>query len=366
MFADTFKNKKVLITGHTGFKGSWLGLWLHEIGADVVGVSLDIPTNPSLYKTIKIESRIKSYFADVRNLSAFKDVVASENPDFIFHLAAQPIVSSAYEDPLNTMTSNVVGTLNLMEILRILELDCTAVIITSDKVYDNVEQVWGYREVDILGGKDIYSGSKAAAENIIKSYFHSFFNFAGATTRIGVARAGNVIGGGDWARDRIVVDCMKAWGKGQPVKLRQPNATRPWQHVLEPLSGYLLLAKLLNENKSINGQAYNFGPPSEQNKSVVQLIGDLSQFWANACPDKPFSIIAKNTINEANILKLNCDKALTDINWSPTLTYGEIVKFTSQWYFQFYMKGQNLDDYTVSQLYDYFNLAAERGQDWMA
>ena len=259
MFKNVFKNKKVLITGHTGFKGSWLSAWLLNLGAEVIGISKDIPTNPSMFVLLNLKDKIKKdYRADIRNLDIIEEIFLNEKPDFVFHLAAQPIVSVSYKDPIETITSNVMGTTNILEILRKAEHECTAIIITSDKAYDNIEQVWGYRENDALGGKDIYSGSKGAAELIIKSYCNSFFKEI-KTIRIGVARAGNVIGGGDWAKDRIVVDSMMAWSKNKAVNIRSPKSTRPWQHVLEPLSGYLNLAMALSLDDSLNHECFNFG-----------------------------------------------------------------------------------------------------------
>ena len=251
MFNNPYQNKKVLITGHTGFKGSWLTTWLLRLGATVVGISKDILTNPSMFEILGLKDKIRHHSFDIRALNLLKNTIQKEKPDFIFHLAAQAIVSVSYEDPVETITSNAIGTMNLLESLRKIDWGCTAVIITSDKCYDNVEREQGYKETDTLGGKDIYSGSKGAAELIIKSYLESFFLSFNHPVKVGIARAGNVIGGGDWAKDRIVVDSIKAWSKKRFVEIRSPKATRPWQHVLEPLSGYLVLAYYLKKNHSL-------------------------------------------------------------------------------------------------------------------
>ena len=268
MFDNIYKGKKVLVTGHTGFKGSWLTSWLLKLGAEVIGISKDIPTEPSMFKELGLEKKITHFLKDARDLNEVQEVIIKEVPDFVFHLAAQPIVSLSYSNPIETISSNVMGTANILEALRLSNHKCTAIIITSDKAYDNVEQIWGYKEDDHMGGKDIYSGSKGATELIIKSYFYSFFNNDSCNVKLGIGRAGNVIGGGDWAKDRIVVDCMLAWNKGEHVEIRSPKATRPWQHVLEPLSGYLKLGFDLYNDNSLNGEGFNFGPRSEQNRTV--------------------------------------------------------------------------------------------------
>jgi len=252
MFSDIYKGKKVLVTGHTGFKGTWLTTWLLSLDADVIGISKDIPTQPSMFEILGLEDKIQHHNIDIRDISALSQVITDEKPDFVFHLAAQAIVSISYDDPLDTISSNLMGTTNLLESLRISNHQCTAIIITSDKAYDNVEQIWGYKENDPMGGKDIYSGSKGASELIFKSYYHSFFKSEESSVRLAVARAGNVIGGGDWAQDRIVVDCVEAWSKPKSVEIRSPGATRPWQHVLEPLSGYLNLGQELYNDRGLN------------------------------------------------------------------------------------------------------------------
>jgi len=367
MFADIYKGKKVLVTGHTGFKGSWLTTWLLKLGANVVGVSKDVPTTPAMFHELELEGKIKHYQQDIRDLKAMISIVAKEKPDFFFHLAAQPIVSTSYDEPIDTISSNVMGTANVLEALKQSNHSCIAVIITSDKAYDNVEQVWGYKEDDKMGGKDIYSGSKGAAELIIKSYYHSFFKKSGCRVKLAIGRAGNVIGGGDWAKDRIVVDCMVAWSKGESVEIRSPEATRPWQHVLEPLSGYLNLGLALHMDHKLHGEAFNFGPRAEQNHTVKQLLEDLSKTWHFACAADAFTITDNIPFHEAGLLKLNCDKALAYMKWQATLQYEQTISFTSEWYYAFYKEsGCDMYDKTIQQIECYENLASQYGQQWTA
>jgi len=364
MFGGIYKDKKVLITGHTGFKGSWLTTWLLKLGARVVGISNSVPTNPSMFKELKLEQKIRHCQEDIRDLSRMIEIISSEKPDFLFHLAAQPIVSSSYDDPIETISSNVMGTANILEALKVSNHKCTAVLITSDKAYDNVEQVWGYKENDLLGGKDIYSGSKGAAELVIKSYFFSFFKHIKCNVRIGVGRAGNVIGGGDWAKDRLVVDCMRAWSKNKAVEIRNPNSTRPWQHVLEPLSGYLDLGQSLYKDNNLHGECFNFGPTTEQNPTVEDLLIDLSKYWNFKSVNNAYKVKGHTPFYEAGLLKLNCDKALLYLEWQANLDYEDNIKFTSEWYYDFYQNQQDMYEKTIDQISAYELLAQDRGLKW--
>ena len=364
MFNDLYKNKKVLITGHTGFKGSWLTVWLLKLGANVVGVSKNIPTTPSMFEELELESKIKHYKEDIRNLTALHQIVKDEKPDFLFHLAAQPIVSLSYLDPIETISSNVMGTANVLQVLKEINNKCIAIIITSDKAYDNIEQIWGYKEDDKMGGKDIYSGSKGAAELIVKSYFNSFYTKKDCNVKIAIARAGNVIGGADWAKDRIVVDCMQNWSEGKKVEIRSPKSTRPWQHVLEPLSGYLNLAQALYSNDFFNGEGYNFGPRAEQNRTVEDLLIDLSKYWNYSNPKDSYTITDNIPFHEASLLKLNCDKALGYLNWQATLEYEDTIRFTSQWYYDFYKTKKNMYEKTIEQIDEYELKAKSRKLEW--
>jgi len=362
MFDNIYKGKKVLVTGHTGFKGSWLTSWLLKLGADVVGFSKDIPTQPSMFNELGLEQKITHYLKDSRDLKEIQEVISKEVPDFVFHLAAQPIVSLSYSNPIETISSNVMGTANVLEALRLSNHKCTAIIITSDKAYDNIEQIWGYKEDDHMGGKDIYSGSKGAAELIIKSYFYSFYNKKSCNVKLGIGRAGNVIGGGDWAKDRIVVDCMLAWNKGEHVEIRSPKATRPWQHVLEPLSGYLKLGLDLYSDDSLNGEGFNFGPRAEQNRTVQELLEDLSKYWVSEV-NETFKITDNIPFHEAGLLKLNCDKALAYLKWQSSLKYQDTIRLTSEWYFNFYKnKDVNILDFTMCQIQEYEEIFKENSK----
>jgi CDP-glucose 4,6-dehydratase len=361
---EQYSNKKVLITGNTGFKGSWLSLWLLELGAKVYGYSKDIPTEPSLFKSLLLEKKIHQNFGDIRDFSKLKSNIENIKPDYIFHLAAQPIVSVSYDSPMETISTNVLGTMNVLEAIRIVNYPCIAVIITSDKCYDNVEWIWGYKETDVLGGKDVYSGSKGAAELVFKSYYYSFFQSGKSDIKIASARAGNVIGGGDWARDRIIPDIMRSWSQGVPVEIRSPNATRPWQHVLEPLSGYLNLGVELSQNNFLHGQSFNFGPKSEYNKTVKELLEDLSSCWNFSNPDDAYLITGNQPFHEAGLLKLNCDKALFYLNWTAALGYQDLLEFTGNWYYHFYNSNINMYKYTIEQIEKYIDIAKEKGISW--
>jgi CDP-glucose 4,6-dehydratase len=358
-----FKNKTVLVTGHTGFKGSWLSIWLNSLGAKVVGLSIDIPTEPSIFSSSLLGGMIEDHRHDIRDIIGIKKLVNQVKPDFVFHLAAQALVRKSYEDPLETMSINALGSVTILEAIRQLDKKVIAIMITSDKAYDNVEWMWGYRETDRLGGKDPYSASKGMAELAIRSFVESFFNTPESNIRVGVTRAGNVIGGGDWAKDRIVPDCMRSWSKNEAVDIRSPNSTRPWQHVLEPLSGYLTLAHNLSKDYHHHGEAYNFGPTSNQNYPVSDLINEMSKYWDKV----KWNDISKNKnhLHEAGLLKLNCDKALFDLNWRPTLDFSETVKITTEWYKSYYQNPEkSMYEYTISQINNYVKLAENKKIPW--
>ena len=359
----TFQGKTVLITGHTGFKGSWLSLWMNKLGANVVGLSIDLPSNPSNFEANHISELVADNRVDICDYEAVQKIVNDTQPDFIFHLAAQALVRKSYEDPLQTFTVNAIGTANILQAIDNLKNRVIVVMITSDKAYDNVEWVWGYKETDRLGGKDPYSASKGMAELAIKSYMESFIKMK-SEIRLGIARAGNVIGGGDWAQDRIIPDCMSAWSEGKSVKIRNPNSTRPWQHVFEPLSGYITLAMSLSENIDLNGEAYNFGPSANQNHTVNQLIKAMSPHWENVV----WETISENydAVHEAGLLKLNCDKALSQLDWLPTLELEETVMMTVEWYKKFYQDQPiSMRDYSMNQIDEYMALARKRKAKWI-
>ncbi|MDH4262398.1 MAG: CDP-glucose 4,6-dehydratase [Spirochaetia bacterium] len=362
-FNNIYKNKKILVTGNTGFKGSWLTEWLLQLNAKVSGLSNGVPTNPSHFETANHKERIRYYEKDIRNLQDMITVLNDVKPDFIFHLAAQPLVRLSYENPVLTMETNIIGTMNVLEALRVTNIKCNAIMITSDKAYDNVEWVWGYRETDHLGGKDPYSASKGAAELIIKTYVESYFKKKDSNVRLAIGRAGNVIGGADWAVDRIVPDAIKAWSVNRTVEIRSPNSTRPWQHVLEPLSGYLLLGQKLAEDGNLNGEPFNFGPTSEQNHSVAELLIEMQKYW----PQGEWIDMSHgaNKVHEANLLKLNCDKALHYLGWQPVMRFRETVEMTMQWYSSFYKNDLKIESVTASQIMKYEDIARERNICWM-
>jgi CDP-glucose 4,6-dehydratase len=360
---DVYRNKKVLITGHTGFKGSWLAMWLMKLGAQVTGLSMNVPTEPSHYISAHISESLTDYRIDIRDATSLEKLVLEIKPDMVFHLAAQALVRPAYEDPLGTMMTNAIGSANLLFALQKLDKPVVVVMVTSDKAYDNVEWVWGYRESDRLGGKDPYSASKGMAELAIRSFFESYFHSNSNNVRLGIARAGNVIGGGDWSIDRIVPDCIRAWSQMKKVDIRRPHSTRPWQHVLEPLSGYLALACSLERNVKLNGEAYNFGPSADQNYSVEDLINEMSKHWNNV---RWNNMSQKGQhLHEAGLLKLNCDKALFDLKWSPTLNFEETVRITIDWYKAYYQQTNNCtSSITLAQIDEYTKIAHQRNISW--
>jgi CDP-glucose 4,6-dehydratase len=365
MFGQTFREKRVLVTGHTGFKGSWLIVWLQRLGAEVYGYSKDIPTTPSHFVLGALGDRINHIVGDVRDAAKLDATISDIKPDFVFHLAAQALVSSSYVSPLETISTNVLGTSNILESLRRLRAPCIGIIVTSDKCYENVEWIWGYRENDQLGGQDIYSASKGAAEVIFHSYVRSFAaQFQGHGVRVASARAGNVIGGGDWASDRIVADAIKAWQMGQKVEIRSPSATRPWQHVLEPLSGYLRLAQVLVNEAIGDRESYNFGPRSQQNLTVLELVTQLSKIWGHESPQEAYELTADIAFHEASLLKLNCDKALIELNWQPSLTTDQCLLLTGEWYRAVLREKSDAFQQTMKHI-DYYEAAAVRSsQPW--
>jgi len=359
---SVFKNSRVLITGHTGFKGSWLSLWLAQLGADVHGFSIALPSEPSHFSVADLGSLINDNRRNICDGTSLKNLIEEIQPDFVFHLAAQALVRPAYATPIDTWRTNTMGTINVLESLRLVNHPCVAVLITSDKCYDNVEWEWGYRETDALGGPDPYSASKGAAELAIRSYLCSFFPKDGSV-RIGVGRAGNVIGGGDWAADRIIPDCIRAWSNSETVQLRNPSATRPWQHVLEPLSGYLNLAMALKESSSLHGEPFNFGPPAHQNHSVGELVSAMSNHW-----DKVrWKDVSEQHGGpyESGLLKLNCDKALHHLGWQAAWDYEDTVRETALWYKYFYEnQTKSIGDFSREQIASYIDAARLQGILW--
>jgi CDP-glucose 4,6-dehydratase len=346
-----FKNKKVLITGHTGFKGGWLALWLEYLGAKVYGYSQASPFTPSLIESLELDNFIYSEEEDIRDGKKLLNFISQIQPDIIFHLAAQSLVRTSYVSPLETVQTNVMGTVNLMEAVRLSGISTSMIMVTSDKCYQNREWTYGYREEDALGGYDPYSASKGAAELLISSWRNSFFD-PGEINRHGVriasVRAGNVIGGGDWSKDRIVPDCIRSLINQQPIVVRNPSATRPWQHVLEPLGGYLLLAsKLLNDTNGEYCQAFNFGPSLQSNKNVRELVEKIIYYWGDgswvhAHPDHVY--------HEASLLHLSIDKAYHKLHWAPIWNFDETVGRTVEWYKMACEDPASLRNFTLGQI----------------
>jgi CDP-glucose 4,6-dehydratase len=347
---EFYRNKSVLVTGHTGFKGAWLTEWLLMMGARVTGLALPPPTSPALFDQIGLAPRCDHRIGDIRDRLLVQALMAEVQPDLVFHLAAQPLVRASYNQPVETYDTNVMGTLHVLDALRFLSGPCAAVFVTTDKVYDNREWLHAYREADPLGGYDPYSSSKACAELVIQSYRNSYFNPAKCGRRVAIAsaRAGNVIGGGDWALDRIVPDCMRALAKGETIPVRNPNATRPWQHVLDPLSGYLLLGMRLYAalSTSVRGEgdlallssAFNFGPDLESNRPVRDLVNEVLKNW----PGRWADCSDLNAPHEAGLLNLATDKAFHVLGWRPAWRFAQACEATVSWYRDVQLQGAGL------------------------
>ena len=339
-----WKGKKVFITGHTGFKGSWLSLWLSLLNAEVIGFALDPPTSPNLFTLAQIENMITSIKGDIRNLDLLKKALKTHQPDIIFHMAAQPLVRQAYLDPVETYMTNVMGTVHLLEAARHTDHVKAIINVTTDKCYENKEWHWGYRENDRLGGYDPYSNSKACSELVSSSYRNAFFN----DLNIGLAsaRAGNVIGGGDWAEDRLIPDVMRACLKKQSITIRYPHALRPWQHVLEPLSGYLKLAEYLYQTHKEYAESWNFGPHDCDVKPVSFIVDTIIKLWHD---ETTWSIDQAKHPHEAQYLKLDCAKAKSRLGWEPHWNIEKGLQETVHWY-QAYVRGEAMRAITLSQI----------------
>ncbi|MDD1729112.1 MAG: CDP-glucose 4,6-dehydratase [Methanospirillum sp.] len=345
---EIFRNKRVLITGDTGFKGSWLAYWLHHLGAKVYGFALPPERDCDHFTALNLEKLIHHHNGDVREYSQVRDFMKKIQPEFVFHLAAQPLVRKSYNEPKLTFDTNVGGSVNIFEGARVTPSIKALIMITSDKCYKNKEWCWGYRENDELGGKDPYSASKAAAELVYSAYRDSFFN---GRTHLGAAsvRAGNVIGGGDWSTDRIVPDCIRALENNKPIELRNPHATRPWQHVMEPLSGYLHLASRIYENPKQFSGSYNFGPEGREMHTVHDLAEELVAAWGSG---KIKITKHDGNLHEAGLLHLNCDKAHHELNWYPKWGFKKTVEQTAKWY-KSVKEGESARSITKQQIIEY-------------
>lgn len=348
MLNDIYRGKKIFLTGHTGFKGGWLALWLKELGAEVCGYSLSPETTPNLYDILKLETQMHSIIGDIRNREKLEKSMLDFQPDMVFHLAAQPLVRLSYFEPVMTYESNVIGTLNVLESARKCQHVKVFVNITTDKCYENKEVERSYKEDEPMGGHDIYSSSKACAEILSSSYRRSFLQdskpFALATTR-----AGNVIGGGDWALDRLVPDCIRCINNNEKITIRNPIAVRPWQHVLEPLSGYLLLGKKLFDDGIKYAEGYNFGPKAEGVLKVAELAQKVAEYYGQG----EVIVEKKDDLHEAGLLMLNIEKAEKMLGWIPSYTTNQAIVKLVDWYKAFYTGQENMLDFTLNQIKDY-------------
>ena len=356
-----YSGKKVLLTGHTGFKGSWMAEWLLSLGAKVVGVALEPDSDPAIFEQLGLATRMEHHIADIRDAEATKVLVEQVQPDVVFHLAAQPLVRYSYDHPLETFNTNVMGTAHVLDAVRQLKKPCQVVIVTTDKCYENREVVRPYKENDPMGGYDPYSASKGAAELVVSSYRRSFFNpdDYGKTHQISVAsaRAGNVIGGGDWALDRIVPDCIRTLARGEAIPVRSPKATRPWQHVLEPLGGYLVLGMLLAEEPTSSEwkercSGFNFGPDPEANRPVCDLVEEILNSWPGEWIDQS----DPQAVHEAGLLNLDIDKAERLLKWAPIWNFETAVARTVEWYREIESDAINAPEFTRKQIEEYMEI----------
>ena len=349
MYNNIYRNKKVFIKGHTGFKGSWLSIWLQTLGAKVCGYSLKPNTNPSMYRELDIENKIeKSIIGNILDYEKLEDSINDFQPEIIFHLAAQPIVRLSYKEPKLTYETNVIGTLNVLEVARKCKSVKAFVNVTTDKCYENKEIARGYKEDEPMGGYDMYSSSKGCVEIMSSSYRRSFLQEEDSMS-MATARAGNVIGGGDWAEDRLIPDCIRYINQNKAIEIRNPIAVRPWQHVLEPLSGYLLLGQKLLETGKDYAEGFNFGP----NEESVLKVSEVAQKIIENYNKGEVIVHKKDNLHEANLLMLNIEKAKTVLNWTPTYTANEAIKETVEWYKHFYAKDTDMYQYTIQQIKNY-------------
>ncbi len=342
---DFWQNKKVFITGHTGFKGSWLSLWLSSLGAKVTGYALAPVTKPALFELAKIRTLVDSKLGDICDYQTMCETMVKADPDIVIHMAAQALVRESYESPLATYQSNVIGTANVLESVRRCSKVKAVVVVTTDKCYENKEWYWGYRENEALGGYDPYSSSKACAEIVTAAYRQSFLKASGIS--VATVRAGNVIGGGDWAKDRLIPDCLRAIEQGETIIIRSPAAIRPWQHVLEPLHGYLMLAEKLYKEGNDWAQSWNFGPNDHSVLSVGELVGKIATKLHGI-----YEIQQNDTLHEAMYLKLDCSKAKMKLGWTPILSMEETLDYIADW-FHTYLKKEDMQQFSLQQIKKY-------------
>jgi len=366
-FAGIYSGKTVLVTGHTGFKGAWLSLWLKLLGARVIGYSLQPPTQPALFEELRLSNELKHVFGDIRDLNGLKDVLASSQPEIVFHLAAQPLVRLSYEQPVDTFSTNIMGTVNLLEAVRSVSSVRACVLVTSDKCYENKEWPYAYRENDSMGGYDPYSASKGCSELVAASMRSSYFppsSYDKHRVAIATARAGNVIGGGDWALDRIFPDAIRALSQKIAVPVRNPFSIRPWQHVLEPLSGYLWLAARMFESGSDFAEAWNFGPLTSSAVNVKSIVEKIISVWGGG-DINDLSSGQTSAPHEANFLRLDCSKATGKLGWQPVFSVDEAIEYAAKWYRGYYCSDRfNARDFSESQIFSYTERAASLSVSW--
>lgn len=342
-----WKGRRVFLTGHTGFKGSWLSLWLQDLGACLTGLSLSPPTNPSLFDVAGVEKGMTSLIGDIRDFPTVKQAISTARPEIVIHMAAQPLVRYSYTHPVETYSTNVMGTVHVLEAARQTPSVQAIINVTSDKCYENREWVWGYRENEPMGGVDPYSSSKGCSELVTNAYRRSFMEHSHIA--LASARAGNVIGGGDWANDRLIPDILRAIEQGKPVRIRSPQAIRPWQHVLEPLSGYLLLAERLVKEGNVWSEGWNFGPSEDDARPVSWIAAKLTEMWGDsACWESDFT----NHPHEATFLRLDCSKAHAILGWHPRWTLAEALKAIIEWHRTYLMNG-DMHEYCLMQISSY-------------
>jgi CDP-glucose 4,6-dehydratase len=347
-----WKGKKVFLTGHTGFKGSWLSLWLASMGAKVTGYALAPNTTPNLFDILAIDSLIEnSYIADIRDLTTLQKAMSEVKPDVVIHMAAQPLVRYSYANPVETYATNVMGTVHVLESTRAIDLVRATVVVTTDKCYENKEWVWGYRENEPMGGYDPYSNSKGCAELVVSAYRQSYFSSPSSINKVASARAGNVIGGGDWSEDRLIPDAIKAFERNVPLMIRNPLATRPWQHVLEPLSGYLILAQALYEQGSAFASGWNFGPRDEDNRAVKEVVELLISGWGDSARWRKEG---SEQHHEANLLKLDCSKAHMQLGWIPKWDLRTATQKIVQWQ-KAHQAKENMQEVSLLQINQYMS-----------
>ena len=352
MDKEFWKKKRVFLTGHTGFKGSWLSIWLHDLGAEVTGYALAPPTDPSLFDLARVGELLQSVRGDIRDRDRLAQELEKAGPEIVLHLAAQPLVRNSYQNPVETYQTNVMGTVHLLDALRRCPGIKAVVNVTTDKCYENREWVWGYRENEPLGGVDPYSNSKACSELVTASYRDSFFppqDFSRHGVALASARSGNVIGGGDWAADRLVPDCLRSLFRGEKIRLRSPHAVRPWQHVLEPLSGYLLLAQSLYEKGPEFGEAWNFGPEDSDARTVEWIVRKICDRWSEGAA---YEVDRGPHPHEAHFLKLDCSKAKARLNWAPRWNLEQAIDRVLEWV-RVYRQGGDLREVCRRQIREY-------------